>query len=75
MKNKEHFLAWLKAAGLRALRTFAQAFIASVGAATLLDQVRWLEALSASALAALLSILMSIITGLPEVPEEGDLDA
>lgn len=74
MKNKEHFLAWLKAAGLRALRTFAQAFIGAIGAAVFIDDVQWLQALSAAALAAFLSILMSI-AGLPEVPEEGDLDA
>ena len=55
------------AAGIRCLRTFCQAIIGSVGAAALLSQVSWLEALSAAALAALLSILNSIATGLPEV--------
>lgn len=70
MKNKEYWIKWLKAAGIRALRTFAQALIGSIGAAMFMDQVRWVEALSAAALSAILSILMSI-SGLPEV-DDGD---
>lgn len=60
-----------KAALLRAVRTFAQALIAVIGTSVLLEQVRWLEALSAAGLAALLSLLTSIATGLPEV--DGDV--
>ena len=56
-----------KAALIRALRTFAQALIAVIGTAALLEQIAWLEALSAAGLAALLSLLTSIATGLPEV--------
>ena len=74
MKNKDYWLEWIKAAGIRALRTFAQAFIGAIGAAVFIDQVKWLEALSAAGLAAFLSILMSI-AGLPEVPEGGEHDA
>ena len=59
-----------KAALIRALRTFAQALIAVIGTSVLLEQVRWLEALSAAGLAALLSLLTSIATGLPEVDED-----
>lgn len=59
-----------KAALIRALRTFAQALIAVIGTAALLEQIAWLEALSAAGLAALLSLLTSIATGLPEV--DGD---
>lgn len=59
-----------QAALVRALRTFAQAIIAVIGTSVLLEQVRWLEALSAAGLAALLSLLTSIATGLPEV--DGD---
>lgn len=55
-----------KAAGIRALRTFCQAAVAFVSSAALLSDVNWLEALSASALAAILSVLTSIATGLPE---------
>lgn len=60
-----------KAALVRALRTFSQALIAVIGTSVLLEQVRWLEALSAAGLAALLSLLTSIATGLPEV--DGDV--
>lgn len=76
MRNKEYWLKWLKAAGLRAVRTFAQAFIGAIGAAVFMDEVQWLQALSAAGLATVLSILMSI-SGLPEVeeiPEEVDED-
>lgn len=59
-----------RAALVRALRTFAQALIAVIGTSVLLEQVRWLEALSAAGLAALLSLLTSIATGLPEVDED-----
>lgn len=56
-----------KAALIRALRTLCQCAIATIGTAALLSQVNWVEVVSASALAALLSILNSIATGLPEV--------
>lgn len=58
-----------KAAGIRAIRTVAQAAIATIGASALITEVNWLQVLSASALAGVLSILNSIATGLPEVPE------
>ena len=58
-----------KAALIRAIRTFAQALIAYIGTSAVLSEVNWIEALSAAALAALLSILNSIATGLPEVDE------
>ena len=56
-----------KAALIRAVRTIAQAAIASIGAYALITEVNWLQVLSASALAGVLSILNSIATGLPEV--------
>lgn len=56
-----------KAAGIRALRTFAQTAIATIGTASLLSEINWIMVLSASAVAALLSLLTSIVTGLPEV--------
>ena len=56
-----------KAALIRALRTLCQCAIATIGTAALLSEVNWVEVVSASALAALLSILNSIATGLPEV--------
>lgn len=66
LKSKE----WWKAAGIRALKTFAQTCISTIGVATAMHEVNWTLVLSASGLAALLSILTSI-AGLPEV-EGGD---
>ena len=55
------------AAGIRALRTFAQTFVGFVAVGAAISEVQWLRALSVSAVAAFLSILTSIATGLPEV--------
>lgn len=66
MKN---FKAWLKAAGVRALKTLAQTAVATIGTTALIAEVDWLMVASASALAAILSILTSV-AGLPEVKEE-----
>lgn len=63
---KKKFLTWLKAAGVRAVKTVAQTMIATVGTAALLDEVNWIAVLSASALSGVLSLLTSV-AGLPEV--------
>ena len=70
MKNKEYWINWTKAAGIRAVKTLAQTAVATIGTAAVLDDVNWIMVASASALAAVLSILTSI-AGLPEtkVPE------
>ena len=60
--------SWWRAAGLRAIRTVAQTAAAAIGSAVLLSEVSWLMVLSASVLAGILSLLMSI-GGLPEVDE------
>lgn len=57
---------WLKAAGVRAIKTVAQTAVAMIGTATVFSEVNWLMILSGSLLAGLLSILTSI-AGLPEV--------
>lgn len=65
---------WWKAALIRALRTFAQAAIATIGTAAVLSEVNWIMVLSASALAAVMSILTSIALGMPEAPTEAEID-
>lgn len=66
----EKFLNWLKPAGIRAIRTIAQTAISTIGTtAVTLGDVNWIVVLSASILAGILSLLMSI-ANLPELKEE-----
>ena len=67
LKNEITSADFWKAAGIRALKTFCQTAIAAIGTTALIEQVNWLVVGSAAALAAILSILTSIATGLPEV--------
>lgn len=62
---------WLKSAGVRAVKTVAQAAIAGIGTAAAMGQVDWKYVLSASVLAGVISILTSI-AGIPEVPEDSE---
>lgn len=55
-----------KAAGIRALRTFCQVAIATIGTTALIEQVNWIAVGSASLLAAILTILTAVAFGLPE---------
>lgn len=61
-----NFKKWIKAAGIRAVKTFAQAAVAMIGTAVVLGEVNWIAVFSAAALAAILSLLTSI-AGLPEL--------
>lgn len=65
---KDNTISWIKAAGIRALKTFAQTMIATIGTTAVLENVNWAVVLSASLLAGLLSILTSV-AGLPEVED------
>lgn len=58
---------FIRAALIRALRTFAQTAVATIGTTAVMSEVNWVVVASASCLAAMLSILTSIATGLPEV--------
>lgn len=57
---------WLKAAGIRVVKTMAQTAIASIGTAVMLNDVEWLRLLSTVVLAGILSALTSL-AGLPEL--------
>lgn len=63
---KYNFVDWLKAAGVRALKTVAQTAVATVGTSAVMAEVDWIMVASASALAGILSLLTSI-AGLPEL--------
>lgn len=67
LKNELANADFWKAAGIRALKTFCQTAIAAIGTTALIEEVNWLVVGSSAALAAILSILTSIATGLPEV--------
>ncbi len=60
---------WWKAAGIRAIKTLAQTAIATIGTSYVLADVDWKIVASASALAAVLSLLTSV-AGLPEVDQD-----
>ena len=65
LKNK----AWWKAAGVRAVKTMAQAAVATIGASTMITETNWAIVASATVMAGVLSLLTSV-SGLPEVEEE-----
>ena len=65
MKNWKN---WIKAAGIRAVKTVAQAAIATIGASVVVSEVDWRMVISAALLAGILSLLTSL-AGLPELED------
>lgn len=66
--TKKNFTNWIKAAGIRAIKTVAQTAVATIGTAAAFGAVDWTMVASASLLAGVLSLLTSV-AGLPEVKE------
>lgn len=65
---KAKILKWLKAAGVRAVKTVAETAIATIGTSAIISDVDWKIVISASLLSGLLSLLISV-KGLPEIKE------
>ena len=66
-------LEWLKAALIRALRTAAQVALTMLTVGMAVNEVEWMKLLSVSVVAAVYSILTSIVTDLPEVGSDGTI--
>lgn len=66
---KYDFKKWIKAAGIRALKTIAQTAVATIGTSVVISEVNWVSVVSASLLAGVLSLLTSV-AGLPELEEK-----
>ena len=66
---KYNFKDWIKAAGVRAIKTVAQTAVATIGTAAVMGNVDWVMVASASALAGIISLLTSV-AGLPELDNQ-----
>lgn len=71
MKSWKYWKNWLKAAGVRAIKTVAQTAIATIGTSVAMGEVNWVAVGSAALLSGILSMLTSI-AGLPEVSAVGE---
>lgn len=72
MDSKEYWIKWIKAAGIRAIKTVAQTAVALIGTNAIgITEVNWIGVASGAALAGIVSLLTSL-GGIPEVkmPEE-----
>lgn len=67
--NKDYWTQWLKAAGIRALKTFAQTAVGMITVGAAIADIDWALVGSASAVAAIASLLTSIV-GIPEVDKK-----
>lgn len=74
MKISEKTKKWLKAAGIRAVKTVAQTAVAMLPAAATITQVDWITVLGTAVLAGITSLLTSVATGLPETKTESEVN-
>ena len=70
-KTAEYWKSWIKAAGIRAIKTVAQTAVATIGSSAVLGDVSWGMVASAAALAGILSLLTSVAR-LPEIKDTTD---
>lgn len=68
-KTAEYWKSWIRAAGIRAIKTVAQTAVATIGSSAVLGDVSWGMVASAAALSGILSLLTSV-AGLPEIAKE-----
>ena len=66
MRSKDYWKQWAKAAGIRAIKTVAQAAMGVIGTSAVMGDVNWIVVGSSAALAGVVSLLTSI-AGLPEI--------
>lgn len=65
---KKNFIKWIKAAGVRAVKTVAQTAVAMIPVGVSVEEVGWIAVIGTSALAGIISLLTSV-AGLPEIKE------
>lgn len=68
MSKKFNAKNFWQSAIMRAIRSMAQAMIASIGATAMITDINWGVVMGTAVTTGLLSILNSIVTGLPEAP-------
>lgn len=71
MRKMKNFKTWIKAAGVRAIKTVAQTAVATIGTSAVVGDVNWLMVGSAALLSGILSLLTSV-AGLPELKAGDD---
>lgn len=73
MKEKEYWIRWMKAAGIRAIKTMAQTALGMFTVGLAVEEVAWMNVASVSFVAGIYSLITSI-AGLPEVESAGSGD-